>query len=216
MLNLKSKKHSVLVLASLSLVVSASTLLAATLMQSSDQDENSQAKMQQAMEQAMKAYATPGKGQKFLVARDGDWNWTWTGFLPDGQTMSATGESEMDIEFGGRYLVGEIEGNIAGRPAKFKGLNIVGYNNAREVFVSSWLTNEMTGIDSGVGTPNADWTQIDWVQQETNPMTGQIEEYRAVEKIEGQDKFTVSEYRKGPDGKEYQSVLLVFTRDKDS
>ena len=209
MLNVKSKKRSVLFLASLSLVVSAGTLVAATLMQQSDPDG-----MQEKMQKAMEAYSTPGKGQKFLALRDGDWNWIWTMWMgPNGQTMSAKGEVDMDIEFGGRYLVSEIEGSIIGQPGKFKALNIVGYNNARKVFVSSMLSSEITGIDSGVGTPNADWTQIDWVQQETNPMTGKVEEYRAVEKIEGQDKFTITEYRKGPGGKEYKSVHLVFTRD---
>lgn len=198
------KSKSIVVIASLALVASASMLFAAALLQ---QDHST------TTHDSMQANHMPGKGQKFLAQHCGNWTWSSTAKMsPGGESKTYTGEMKSNMSFDGRYMFESFEGDRNQGPHRFEALNITGYDNKRKVFVSSWLDNTMTGIFTAQGVPNDDWTEINWVQDRTNQMTGKIDKLRVVETFHGPDKFSIVEYWPGSDGKEFKAVEIQFSR----
>jgi len=205
--SVEPKNKSIIVIASLALVASASMLVAAALLQ---QDHST------TTHESIQTNQMPGKGQKFLSQHCGSWSWTSTAKTsPGGESKTYTGEMKSNMSFDGRYKFESIEGDRNQGPHRFEALNITGYDNKRKVFVSSWIDNTMTSIFTAEGVPNDDWTEINWVQDRTNQMTGEIDKLRVVESFHSPGKFSITEYWPGPDGKEFKAVEIQFSRIDD-
>jgi hypothetical protein len=94
---------------------------------------------------AMMDYATPGDMQKMLAASNGTWNEETTWWHNEGApAQKSTGTAVNTMIMGGRYQSSKHTGTMMGMP--FEGQSIVGYDNAKKKFVSSWIDNWGTGI----------------------------------------------------------------------
>src|SRR5664279_382053 len=119
---------------------------------------------------AMKAwqnYMTPGDIHKMLAASDGTWNEDITMWMAPGAPPAksvATAENKMIL--GGRYQQSTTKGTFNGMP--FEGISTLGYDNAKKIFVNSWVDNMGTGImqlqgpwDPATKTVNLKGTSVD-------------------------------------------------------
>jgi hypothetical protein len=124
-----------------------------------------------AMAKAMMDYATIGEPHKMLAAANGKWDAevsTWMDPSKPPMTNKATSVNTMIL--GGRYQQSKHTGSFMGAP--FEGVSIVGYDNSKKLFVSSWVDNMGTGIMNLEGPWDAASKSITFTGKMIDPATG--------------------------------------------
>ncbi|MBS1654401.1 MAG: DUF1579 domain-containing protein [Bacteroidetes bacterium] len=157
-------------------------------------------------------YMTPASMQQMMAKWDGDWNeeikmWQTPG-APE-QTMQATCTNKMIL--GGRYQEAKHEGNFMGMP--FEGIGITGWDNARKIFVSSWIDNFGTGMMYMEGSWDADKKAMILKGKMTDPITGKQVDVRQVMTIIDDDTQLMEQYSMFQ-GKEFKSMEIKLSRKK--
>ncbi len=169
--------------------------------------------MEAQMKQA-KERGAPGANHKVLEPMIGKWTNKVTFWMKPGdkaQTTEGTNENVWILD--GRFVKQDYKGDMMGKP--FAGLGITGYDNIRNEYQSIWLDNMMTGIMLGTGPYDMTTKTIKTSGSFSCPMTGEKEHwYRTEWKVISNDKHTYTSYDKGPDGKEFKNMEIVYTRVK--
>jgi hypothetical protein len=160
-------------------------------------------------------YATPGEMHKMLAKSDGTWTGANTMWMEnDGKPMTSTSEATNKMVFDGRYQVSEHKGNFMGLP--FEGMSIVGYDNAKKKFVSTWIDNMGTGIMNMEGEWNSSKKSIEFKGKMTDPARpGKDCDVRETFTFVDDNNHVMEMY--GPDsktGKEYKTMEIKYTRKK--
>lgn len=123
---------------------------------------------------AMKAwqeYMTPGDIHKMLASCDGTWNEEITMWMaPGAEPFKNTSTAVNKMILGGRYQQTIHTGSFNGMP--FEGMSIMGYDNAKKVFMSSWVDNMGTGIMQMQGTWDPATKTITFSGTSVDPATG--------------------------------------------
>lgn len=164
---------------------------------------------------AWMAYATPGDMHKMLAKYDGNWTGETTMWMEEGgKPMKSTSECSNKMIFDGRYQVSNYKGNFMGMP--FEGMSIMGYDNAKKKFVSTWIDNMGTGIMKAEGEWDASKKSIEFKGTATDPSRPDKDcEMREVYTFTDDNNHTLEMY--GPDwktGKEMKTMEIKFTRKK--
>lgn len=165
---------------------------------------------QEAAMKAWQAYMTPGDVHKMLAKDDGEWSeeitlWMAPGAPPTKSNATAVNKMIM----GGRYQESRHTGNFMGMP--FEGYSLVGYDNARKIFVSSWIDNMGTGIMVMEGKWDEKAKTINFTGTTTDPMTGKVLPIRETFTYIDNNKQKMEMFMTA-EGKEYKSMEIVFTR----
>ena len=138
---------------------------------------------------AMKAwqdYMTPGDVQKMLAKYDGTWNsnvsvWMKPGTAPMVNKSVAVNTMILD----GRYQQSKIKGDYGGMP--FEGFSLLGYDNMKKVFTSTWMDNFGTGTMTLEGTWDSTSKTITCKGKMFDPMST-VKEEMFVESASGEFK----------------------------
>ncbi len=169
---------------------------------------------EQEMMQKWMAFATPGAPHQALADHDaGKWtlavkSWAVPGQPPE--TSAGTSEGEMIL--GGRYLLEHVNGTMMGRP--FHGVNLVGYDNQNKEYRSVWVDDMGTGLMVSHGTMADDGKSVVMTGTTPDPMTGKDASFREVESWPDANTRLFEMYGTGPDGKEFKSMEITYTRQK--
>lgn len=160
--------------------------------------------------QAMMAYMTPGTVHQMMAKSAGQWSgkvtyWTQPGVPPTTVVMDV----KQEMILGGRYLRSINTGNMMGMP--FEGIGVTAYDNAKKVFISSWMDNMGTGIVTMEGTWDEKSKSIVFTGKMMDPMTGKEMPAKEIIKFVD-DNNQVMEMYSQANGKEYKSMEIVFTR----
>ena len=180
----------------------AAVLMSFTVSNSYSQDES----MQKWME-----YMTPGDMQKMLAKGTGEWiskSKFW--MAPGGETMESEGESTGEMIMGGRYLMSKHSGNMMGMP--FEGMSIEGYDNSLKLFMNTWIDNMGTGIMYLTGTWDESSKSITYTGKMSDPISGGWVDVKEVVTYKEDGSTSMEMYGQGPDGKEFKTMELVFTK----
>ncbi|MBD0368059.1 MAG: DUF1579 domain-containing protein [Flavisolibacter sp.] len=159
---------------------------------------------------AWQAYMTPGEMHKHLAASAGNWKGEitiWT--APGTQPMKSTGTAKNEMIMGGRYLQSSNTGNFMGMP--FEGTGITAYDNAKKVFVNTWIDNMGTGIMISEGKWNPAKNAIEFSGKQTDPMTGKEMKFRETFTINA-DGSQLLEMWMEVGGKEFKSMEVKYTK----
>ncbi len=77
---------------------------------------------------------------KLLAAANGKWSEDITMWMAPGQPpIKSTSTSEYKMILGGRYQQANITGSFSGMP--FEAMSVIGYDNMKKVFISTWVDN---------------------------------------------------------------------------
>jgi hypothetical protein len=155
-------------------------------------------------------YMTPSDVHKMMAASDGEWNMEiqmWMDPNAPAQSMKASCVNKMIM--GGRYQESINTGSYNGMP--FEGHSLTGWDNARKIFVSTWIDNMGTGIMYMEGPWNDATKTMELKGKMTDPMTGQVKDVRQTMKMVDNNTQIMEQYDT-KDGKEYKSMLIKFTR----
>ncbi|MEA1849967.1 DUF1579 domain-containing protein [Chryseobacterium sp. MHB01] len=160
-------------------------------------------------------YATPGEMQKMLAKSDGNWVGETKMWMENGsQPMMSKSEATNKMVFDGRYQMSTHKGDMMGMP--FEGISIVGYDNSKKKFVSSWIDNMGTGIMNMEGIWNDSTKSIEFKGKMTDPSRpGKDCNVREIYTFVDDNTQKMEMY--GPDaktGKEFKTMEINYTRKK--
>jgi len=167
---------------------------------------------QEVMMQRQQAYGTPGPAHAVLANRVGTWNLKVRMFLsPDAPPEESAGTSTMQWTLDGRFIQDTTAGSFAGTP--FRGQGLLGYDNLKHVYVSSWVDNMSTGIMASEGTYDEKTKTFAFTGAMPDAMVAQAYVLaRTTESWTDADHFVVRSWSPGPDGKEVMNMELLYSR----
>lgn len=170
--------------------------------------------LSQADSAAMKTWManmTPGDVHKMIAKADGQWKVETTLWMTPGQPpVKSNGTSTNKMILGGRYQQSEFKGDMMGMP--FEGMSLLGYDNADKTFTSTWMDNMGTGTMTLKGTWDDATKSINFKGNMLDQMTNKSTDVREVFTIVDDNNQKMEMYAAGPDGKEYKSMEIKFTR----
>lgn len=171
----------------------------------------SSAPSEEEMMAAWGAFATPGPAHAKLAPHVGRWNLTVRMFMAPGDPpMESAATSEAQWVMDGRYVEETVEGSFMGAP--FHGHGLTGYDNMKQCYVGTWIDNQGTGIAHSTGHYDEARKTFTFTMKMPDPMAGREVNQRMVERWIDDDHFVVQSFNAGPDGKEYMSMELEYSR----
>lgn len=169
-----------------------------------------QAQDKDAMMKAWKEYATPSDMHKMLAKDNGTWNADITMWMePNAPAQKSKGTCTNTMILGGRYQKSVHKATMMGMP--FEGISILGYDNNKKIFVSSWVDNMGTGVMYMEGPWDEATKSVTLTGKCVDPMTGKDMEMRQVMTIIDA-KHQKMEMYCTTDGKEMKSMEINFTK----
>lgn len=160
--------------------------------------------------QAWMDYAKPGKFHEMLAACDGDWTGEVSMWMdPSAPPTVSTGTCANKMILGGRYQHSTFTGNMMGMP--FEGINILGYDNAKKMFVSSWIDNFGTGMLNMEGTLDEATNTINFTGKQSDPVTGKDIDVRETFRVIDANNQVMEMYMT-INGVESKSMEVKYTR----
>ena len=114
------------------------------------QEKQLDPEQQQAMEAYMKVGAVT-ENHKFLEKYAGGWDCQVKGWTAPGQPPTISqGTFQGEMRLDGRFLFMDFKGNMFGQP--FAGVQIIGFDNMQQKYVSIWIDNTSTIFFVTAGT----------------------------------------------------------------
>ena len=169
---------------------------------------------QQKMMEAWTAAATPGPQHAEIAKLDGKFNaqssmW-WDPKAPP-QTSAGTLVNKMI--YGGRYQQMTYNGEWNGE--KFEGQGLVGYDNTRKKYFTTWSDSNATAFYLAWGDYDAATKTYTYHSEYPDPTAGgAIVKVRQTVKVDSPDKFTFSWFETKPNVPEMKTMEIVYTRAK--
>ncbi|MEO5892985.1 MAG: DUF1579 domain-containing protein [Ferruginibacter sp.] len=163
-------------------------------------------------EKAWQNYMTPGEVHKMMALSDGEWNEEVTMWMdPSAPPTKAIATAKNEMILGGRYQLTKSKGTMMGMP--FEGMSIVGYDNAKKIFTTTWVDNFGTGTMTLEGTWDSQTKSITSKGKAVDPGTGKDMLIREVMKFIDNDTQEMTMYETR-DGKEIKTMEIKMTRKK--
>ncbi len=153
---------------------------------------------------------SPSEMHKMLAHSDGEWKEDITFWMAPGAPeakMKASCVNKMIL--GGRYQESKHTGDMMGMP--FEGIGTLAYDNARKVFVNTWIDNMSTGMMYLEGIWDAKTNTLNLAGKMTDPMSGKEMKVREEFKIIDEKNQELTQYMEH-DGKEFKAMHIKITR----
>jgi len=157
----------------------------------------------------MMRLATPNEHHAHLMNSVGSWS-AKTSFVMDPTQPATEAPAKMSVRplLDGRYAMGNFSMDFAGQP--FEGFSIIGYDNAKEEYISVWMDSMSTRITYMTGNMDDDGNLVMLGTSSTpmgeNPM-------KIVSSFIDDDHMTDRFYDQMPDGSWFNSGTIAYTRD---
>ncbi len=166
-----------------------------------------------AMDSMWTVFKTPGDMHKWMEKTNG----TWEGEVsqwenPAVPPVKSKATIVQSSTFGGRYVVGKYSGTAFGEP--MQGLSTLGYDNAKKLFISTWIDNLGTGIVYMSGNYDEKTKTLNLSGYQTDPVTGKDTNIRQEMTIIDDDSYTTNMFGTGAEGKENKFMEGTFKRKK--
>jgi hypothetical protein len=164
----------------------------------------------QAQQKAWMDYSTPGPMQKMLASQNGNWHESLVFWMaPGAPETKAESDCNNHMILGDRYQESTHRGMMMNMP--FEGRSIIGYDNAKKMFQSSWIDNMGTGILFCEGAYDEATKSVTFRGTSVDPSTGKTERVRQIMTFIDDRNQTMEMYMT-KDGKEYKSMFIKFTK----
>lgn len=163
----------------------------------------------------MKAYQefmTPGPMHKWMAKFNGTWEAVITSYMNPANPDKSKATNVTKTIMNGLYQIGDYTGNMMGMP--FQGHSMMGYDNAKKMFVNTWIDNMGSGIIYMTGTYDEATKTLHLKGKQTNPMDGKDVDIREEMKFIDDNSYSLVMYGAGTDGKEIKFMEGTFKRKK--
>ena len=164
-----------------------------------------------AMMKAWMDFATPGAMHTWMAKTNGTWEAEVSQWMSaDAPPMKAKATNVQSSALGGRYVTGKFTGTMMGQP--FEGMSLMGYDNGKKMFTSTWVDNMGTGLVRMAGTYDEATKTLNMKGSQTDPMTGKDSDIREEMKMIDDNTYTMTMYGAGMDGKEMKFMEGTFKK----
>ena len=166
---------------------------------------------EQEMMQKMMEAAEPGDMHQMMQDHfAGSWT-VKSDYEMNGQTMTSEGASRAMMEFGGRHLVEQYEGDMMGQP--FRGGSITSYDNTAKQFQSVWIDEMSTGMYYATGQYDEASQTLTMEGQGADPTTGQMAKFKYEIKVTSPDEHVMKMWQE-MGGEMTEIMTMTYTRDE--
>ncbi|MBS1509624.1 MAG: DUF1579 domain-containing protein [Bacteroidetes bacterium] len=166
-----------------------------------------------AMQKAFDAFKTPGPMQKWMEKTNGTWDAEVSQWMnPKAPPVIVKAANTQISAMGGRYVIGKYSSTMMGKP--FDGMSVMGYDNAKKVYVSNWIDNSGTGMTRMMGTYDEPTKTLNLKGTQTDPLTGKDADIREEMTLLDDNTYNLVIYGTGADGKEMKFMEGTFKRRK--
>lgn len=174
------------------------------------QETQPSAEQQKAMEAYMKMGAVT-ENHEFLKKYAGNWDCQVKGWMAPGQPPTVSrGSFHGEMILDGRFLKMDFKGEMFGQP--FTGLQIVGFDNMQQKYITLWIDNSSTFFFTTIGT------RQDSVISESglwpDPLTGAQAPVKARTTWINADEYLYEQFMVMPDKSEFKSMEMRCQRRK--
>lgn len=164
------------------------------------------------MMEVYRKVGTPGAPHSMLAALAGSWTTRTRAWMePDKPPTEGTGTCEQKMILDGRYLQQEYTGEMMG--SRFTGINLIGYDNHTEKYVSVWIDSMSTGIYYFEGTAGMDGKTITQESSYNDPVKGPTL-WRSVTRIIDENTLAYEMFLTPEGGEEEKMMEMTVTRNR--
>jgi len=165
-----------------------------------------------AMEAAWMEYATPGDEHKQLASLVGHWEMKTKMWMdPAAPPTESVNKVTVKPVLGGKYFVEHVHGDMMGMP--FEGMNLMGFDKHRKQYTFAWVDNMGTGIMTGLGSANADGTEITYMSEAPDFFNaGAMMPVKSVTRLIDNDHHTFAMYEMNESGEWQKNFEGHYTR----
>lgn len=165
-------------------------------------------------QKAWMEYGMPGEPHKVLAESSGDWEGEISTWMGEGQAPMVTkGTMSSKMIMDGRYQLSNFTGDFMGMP--FQGMSMMGYDNHKKMFMSTWIDNMGTGMMKMEGPWDESSKSMTLTGTMVDPTREKECDMKEIYRILDKDNHVMEMY--GPDpqtGKQFKSMEIRFTRKK--
>lgn len=162
-----------------------------------------------AMMEAWARASTPGEPHARLAQMEGDWDLEIQMWMdPDAPPIVETGTASSRMEFGGRFLVEEVNSSFMGQP--FRGLGTHGYNNLTGEYEATWIDDHSTAIHTHRG--QMEGNQLVLTGRYPDAVTGEWKETRGVLTFVSPTEMRYASYEVSDDGNERKVMEITYRK----
>ena len=158
-------------------------------------------------------YMTPGDMHKMMAKWDGNWNSDITMWMqPGAPEQKEKGSTVNKMIMNGLYQQSNHSGNMMGMP--FNGMSLVGYDIHHKEFISTWIDNMGSGIMVLKGPWDEANKMITLKGKMTDPGSKADMDITETYKVIDDNTHEMEMFVGMPDGKEFKTMNIKFTRKK--
>ena len=133
--------------------------------------------------------------------------------MPEAPPTVSAGTAEFRLILDGRYIEQVYKCDMGGQG--FEGRGIEGYDKLKKKYVSLWMDNMSTGMYMSEGTYDEKTKATTYYGKADDPFTGQKDKVvKSVAREITKDKVIFDMYDTAPDGTEFKSMEITYTRAK--
>ena len=137
---------------------------------------------------AWQDFMTPGAMHKWMAKHVGTWEAEVSQWLdPSASPNKMNATDVVSMSMNGLYQVGNFSCNMMGMP--MMGQSTMGFDNAKKIFVLSWIDNLGSGIVNMTGSYNETTKTLSLKGKQTDPMTGKDTDIRQENKFLDDDTY---------------------------
>ncbi|MBK8609648.1 MAG: DUF1579 domain-containing protein [Chitinophagaceae bacterium] len=167
----------------------------------------------EAITKAWTEFMTPGPMHKWMQKTNGTWeaeiNQWMDPSAPPTKSKATIAQSSI---LGGRFVESKFSGSSMGQA--MNGISTMGYDNAKKLFVATWIDNMSTGIAYMTGTYDSTTRTLNLKGLQTDPVTGKDSNIREEMTIIDSDSYSMVLFGDGMDGKEMKMMEGIYRRKK--
>ncbi|MBU0637639.1 MAG: DUF1579 domain-containing protein [Planctomycetes bacterium] len=155
-----------------------------------------------------------GPEHKHFEAMVGTWDTMSRMWMAPGtEPTISKGTAIFRLMLDGRYIEQVYKCDMFGAP--FEGRGIEGYDRFKKKYVSIWMDNMSTGMFVTYGTLDAAGKVFTYYGKADDPMTGEKDKLvKSVAREITDDKVVFEMFGNLPDGTEFKSMEITYTRRK--
>ncbi len=162
------------------------------------------------MEKYTKA-ATPGPEHQQMAKMAGKWKLQVVAWMaPGAPPMKSDGTAEFRTILGGRYLEQEVHGSMGDQP--FEGRGLEGFDNITKTRFGTWVDSMGTGPMVMKGKCAAGAKTCTMKGKVSDAIAGKEITVSQTMTIKDDNSFTLEMQGPGPDGKQFKSLEILYTR----
>ncbi len=160
------------------------------------------------------AAMTPGEMHAKLKPMEGKWTFQIKMWMaPDAPPMDATGTASFKMIFGGRYMQADIE-SPNGPMGPFAGMGVMGYDNVKKQYHSTWYDSSGTAPMVMTGQLDAAGKVLAWKGENYDIFEGRMVKARSEMTMPDANTIKETMYALDAAGKEFKVMELHYTRAK--